>query len=184
MTKISLFARPFYYLRHGETESNASGLITGGLDVDLTLVGREQARAAAKALARAPITAIYSSPLRRARETAEPVAQALCLPVTIIAEIAERRRGVLEGMPRDTPVGDALPEGSESFEDFTLRVLEGLSQVDSAVPLVVAHAGVFRALCHSLDIVQTEGPVANALPLHFVPLEPGGWKLEAVAGGR
>ena len=179
MTTIGLFARPFYYLRHGETEANARGVISGALDVDLTVLGREQARAAALALAGEPITAIYSSPLRRARDTAEPIAQALHLPVTIIGEIAERRRGTLEGKPRDTPVGDTAPEGSESFEEFTKRVLRGLSQVDGRVSLVVAHAGVFRVLCRTLDIVETEGPVENALPLHFAPLAAGGWKLEA-----
>jgi len=46
--------------------------------------------------------------------------------------------------------------------------------------LVVAHSGVFRVLCHALDIVQTEGPVTNALPLHFTPLAEG-WKLEPVS---
>ena len=33
---ISVFGRPFYFLRHGETETNAAGLLTGSLDVDLT----------------------------------------------------------------------------------------------------------------------------------------------------
>src|ERR1044071_989182 len=95
---IPLFARPFYYLRHGETESNAAGTIAGSLDVELTPLGRDQARVAAKALAGAPITAIYASPLRRARDTAQPVAEALQLPVTILEEIAERNWGELEGM--------------------------------------------------------------------------------------
>lgn len=179
-----MFALPFYFLRHGETEANASRIVSGSLDVDLTPLGREQAQAAALALASTPITAIYSSPLRRARETAEPVAQALRLPVTIIPELAERSRGELEGKPSDTRIRGALPQGSESFEDFTRRVLQGLSQVDSGAPLLVAHLGVFRALCHTLEIVHTEGPVANALPLRFVPLAAGGWKLEAAPAPR
>jgi len=56
--------------------------------------------------------------------------------------------------------------------------------IDSAVPLIVAHSGVFRVLCHTLNIVQTEGPVANALPLRFVPLAAGAWKLEDVEPRR
>src|SRR5687768_2128817 len=91
----ALFTRPFYYLRHGETEANASRIIAGSLDVDLTPLGREQAQAAARALSREPITAVYSSPLRRARETAEPVAEALALPIILIGEIAERNWGEL-----------------------------------------------------------------------------------------
>jgi hypothetical protein len=46
------------------------------------------------------------------------------------------------------------------------------------VPLIVAHSGVFRVLCRTLDIVETESPVANAMPLRFVPLADGGWKME------
>jgi broad specificity phosphatase PhoE len=182
-TPIALFERSFYYLRHGETEANANHIIAGSLDVDLTPLGREQALLAARALAHEPITAVYSSPLNRARETAEPVAAALGLPVTIIADIAERNWGELEGKPRDTRVRGTRPAGSESIQDYSVRVLRGLAKVDSARPLVVAHSGVFRVLCHTLAIVHTEGPVANALPLRFVPLEDGGWKLVDVESG-
>jgi len=176
----AVFTRPFYYLRHGETEANASRTIAGSLDVDLTPLGREQALLAARALAGEPITAVYSSPLRRARETAEPVAAALGLPVTVIEDIAERNWGELEGKPRDTRIRGKRPPGSESVQDFSARVLGGLATIDTGVPLIVAHSGVFRVLCHTLAIVQTEGPVANALPLRFVPLAGGGWKLEDV----
>lgn len=178
---IGMFTRPFYFLRHGETEANANGLISGSLDVELTARGREQAQAAARTLAREPITAIYSSPLRRARETAEPVARALCVPVRIIAELIERRQGELEGKPRGTRIEGRAAQGFESFEAFTPRVLRGLSQVDGRTPLVVAHQGVFRVLCHTLELVHIEGSVENARPLRFVPLVAGGWKLEAVA---
>ena len=177
-TPIPMFTRPFYYLRHGETESNAAGTIAGSLDVELTALGREQARLAAKALAGAPITAIYASPLRRARETAQPIAEALGLPVTILEEIAERNWGDLEGMPRHTQVIGVKPPGAETPERFMQRVLSGFARIDSELPLIVAHSGVFRVLCRTLNIVETEGPVANALPLHFVPLAEGGWKLE------
>lgn len=174
-----MFDRPFYYLRHGETEANAAGTIAGSLDVHLTPLGREQARLAARALATVPITAIYASPLRRARETAQPIAEALGLPVTILDEIAERNWGELEGQPRHSHVRGAKPIGGESTEDFMQRVLAGFAQVDAGLPLLVAHSGVFRVLCRTLHIVESEGPVANCLPLKFVPVA-GGWKLEEV----
>lgn len=174
---IGLFRRPFYYLRHGETESNANQLIAGSLDVHLTDLGREQARTAAAALANVPITGVYSSPLRRARETAQPVAEALKLPVTIIEEIAERNWGELEGQPRHLAVRGMTPPGGEPTENFAKRVLSGFARIDAQVPLIVAHSGVFRVLCVTLDIVRTEGPIHNALPLRFSPVS-GGWKLE------
>jgi probable phosphoglycerate mutase len=176
-TRIALFERPFYYLRHGETEANAAGTIAGSLDVDLTPLGREQARLAAGALATAPITAIYTSPLRRARETAQPIAEALGLPVTILDEIAERNWGDLEGMPRHSHVRGAKPSGGESTERFMNRVLSGFALIDAELPLLVAHSGVFRVLCRTLNVVEAEGPVANCLPLKFVPID-GGWKVE------
>jgi probable phosphoglycerate mutase len=174
---IALFAGPFYFLRHGETEANVAGLITGTLDVDLTAQGRAQALGAAQTLAREPITAVYSSPLRRASDTAQPIAKALRLPVKVIDELAERRRGELEGQPRVMLSDQAL--GAEDFDHFSARVLEGLSQVDSVMPLIVAHQGVFRVLCETLQIVHVGGPIPNARPLRFVPVSKG-WKIEAL----
>lgn len=174
---IGMFAAMFFFLRHGETETNAAGMITGALDVRLTALGHAQAQAAARVLTHEPITAIYTSPLRRARETAEPVAQVLRLSLTIIDELSERKRGQWEGQPRDALTTDE--QGSERFENFTARVLSGLSKVNSPLPLVVAHQGVFRVLCHTLNVQYTQGPISNALPLRFVPLETG-WKIEAL----
>ena len=174
---IPMFTRPFYYLRHGETEANAAGTIAGSLDVELTTLGRDQARLAARALESEPITAIYASPLRRARETAQPVAEALGLPVTLLEEIAERNWGELEGMPRHSHARGVKPPGGESTEAFMRRVLAGFARIDAEVPLIVAHSGVFRVLCRTLAIVESEGPVANCLPLRFEPVADG-WKVE------
>ncbi len=179
---IRLFSRPFYYLRHGETEANANRMIAGSLDVDLTPLGRDQAKKAALLLAREPITAIYSSPLRRARDTAAPVAGALGLALTIIPDVAERNWGELEGKPRDTRIRGTLPAGAEAGRDFVQRVLRGFACIQAEVPLIVAHSGVYRVLCRTLAIEETEGPVTNALPLRFVPSTNGAWCVEALDG--
>jgi probable phosphoglycerate mutase len=173
-----MFERPFYYVRHGETETNAYRLVAGSLDVDLTALGREQAQAAAAMLVGEPITHIYSSPLKRARHTAQPIAAALKLPVTVLAEIAERNWGDLEGKPRGSRRKGIMPNGAETTEAFIERVLSGFALIDSEMPLVVAHSGVFRVLCRTLQIAESEAPVANAIPLRFVPQTRGGWKLE------
>jgi probable phosphoglycerate mutase len=176
--RIALFTRPFYFLRHGETETNAAGLVTGRLDVDLTARGRQQALAAAETLASEPITAIYVSPLRRARDTAEPIAARLRLPLNVIEALSERKWGALEGRPRGSRLRDITPPGAETPEAFASRVLGALAQIEEAVPLIVAHSGVFRVLCRTLEIVDVEMPVANALPQRFVPLPEGGWRIE------
>lgn len=74
------------FCRHGETESNVGGWLAGSRDVSLTERGRAQARAAAAALAAqgSPVVAIYSSPQRRARETANVIGAALGLPVAVV----------------------------------------------------------------------------------------------------
>jgi len=174
---IVLFQRPFYFLRHGETQTNAQRLVAGSLDTELTPAGRRQALEAADILANEPITAVYSSPLRRARDTAAPVAERLALPVTIVRELAERSWGVLEGQPRGSRVRGVTPEGAESSRAFAQRILCAFAKIDSATPLIVGHSGVFRVLCRTLKIVEADAPVANALPLRFEPLHDDEWKL-------
>jgi len=176
-----LFERPFYYLRHGETETNRLGLITGATDIELNARGREQAVAAATLVRALAVDAIYSSPLKRARQTADCVALALGLPVVEVPAIAERGFGELEGKPRGLLVRGATPAGGESLEDFTARVLAGFSGIaGSEHPLIVAHSGVFRVLCRALAITAPAAPIDNALPLRLKPPAIAGapWLLE------
>jgi probable phosphoglycerate mutase len=177
---IALFSRPFYFLRHGETELNARRIIAGSLDTDLTELGRRQALEAADALEKEPITAIYASTMRRTRDTAQPIAERLKLPVTVIPELDERNWGSFEGKPRDVRVPGVAPEGAEERADFTRRVLAGFARIASPVPLIVGHSGVYRVLCSTLALVEPEGPVENCRALRIVPLPGGGWKIEEV----
>ena len=69
-------------IRHGENDFVKKHLLAGRLpDVHLNEKGRQQALTLADMLAKSPIKAVYSSPLERALQTAEPLAQALNLPV-------------------------------------------------------------------------------------------------------
>ena len=178
---MPLFARAFYFVRHGETESNLHGLVAGSIDVPLTERGRMQALAAANALKPAGVTAIYSSALARARDTADPIAAALHLPVKVIPELAERNWGELEGKPRGLRRRGVVPTGADTPEQFQQRILAGLSKIDGGgTPLIVAHSGVFRVLSQLLGIDQTAAPVSNAQPVRFVPPSGGSqaWTLE------
>ena len=64
---------PFWFLRHGETDWNAQGLSQGNVDIPLNPTGYAQARSAAERLRRRGIATIVTSPLARARVTAEIV---------------------------------------------------------------------------------------------------------------
>lgn len=176
-----LFERTFFYLRHGETETNRLGLITGATDIELNARGREQALAAVALVKALEVDAVYSSPLKRARDTAECVARAMGLEVILVPGIAERGFGELEGKSRSLLVRNATPPGGESLVDFTARVLAAFASISGGErPLVVAHSGVFRVLCRALEITAPAAPIDNALPLRLTPPAAAGapWLLE------
>lgn len=87
--------------RHGETDWNTAGILQGWLDVPLNATGRAQAEEMAAAFAGAGFAAVWTSPLRRAAETAEIIAAALHLPApTAHAGLKERNFGMVQGMPK------------------------------------------------------------------------------------
>jgi probable phosphoglycerate mutase len=77
-------------IRHGANDYQKRGLLAGRLPkVHLNKTGREQAQALAQALGRLPIRAVYTSPLARARETADPLGRELGLKVRVQAGLQE-----------------------------------------------------------------------------------------------
>ncbi len=127
-----------WLVRHGESTWNVLGLAQGHDDqARLTRRGLAQARAVASELGGHPIGTLYASDLRRARQTAAPLAAALGLRVRYDARLRERCLGVLEGSAaaavspaasgldgRRVADPDACPEGGESLRDFYRRVSE------------------------------------------------------------
>jgi len=85
-------------VRHGQIPANVDGRWHGSTDAELTERGREQVRRVAAHLARArpEVAAVYTSPLKRARCTAAPIAEALRVPLIIAPGLAEYGIGVLE----------------------------------------------------------------------------------------
>ena len=92
-----------WLVRHGESTWNATGLAQGHNDLaELTSRGLEQASDAARQFRDRPIRAIYTSDLRRARQTAAAFSATLSLPVFSDSRLRERSLGVLEGAPSAT----------------------------------------------------------------------------------
>lgn len=87
-----------YLVRHGETDWNVQRRIQGASDTPLNEVGYHQARALVPVLTGRLITAVYSSPLQRAMQTARLAAEALGLEVQPAPGLAEMDQGELEGM--------------------------------------------------------------------------------------
>lgn len=154
--------------RHGETVDNAGGLILGHRDPALTEAGRREARALAASVRDAGIAAIWCSPLRRARETAAIVGDALRLTPTVLDGLTESDRGAWEGrsvaeLARLSPELHAAFEaadpafvfpGGESLGSQLQRTRAALDVVAAgpAPALVVAHAGTIRAALRALGV--------------------------------
>ncbi len=146
--------------RHGETDANVAGTWQGATDHPLNARGQAQARALAHYLAEhhGDITVIYTSPLRRARQTAEIVAQALNnIRVLEEPDLAEYNLGEWEGLTYEElryekrlweRMGQDphwAPPGGESAYAFATRVVGALQRIVARHPgekvLIVGHGG-------------------------------------------
>jgi len=82
-----------YFVRHGESETNAGGIIQGGLLTSLSVRGREQAAFVAERCSKLPIDVIVASPFKRARETAEIIVKNVNRPIEYSDLFIEWNRG-------------------------------------------------------------------------------------------
>jgi ribonuclease H / adenosylcobalamin/alpha-ribazole phosphatase len=144
-------------LRHGQTPLSVQKRFAGAVDVPLTDTGARQAEAAAARLAaRGGLDLIVTSPLQRARQTADVVAAATGVPVQPEAGFREANFGKWEGLsfaeaksqwPEEMAAWLARPgtspPGGESFADVALRVGAALDELLAAQPgrtvLIVSH---------------------------------------------
>lgn len=112
-------------LRHGQTDWNIDLRLQGSTDIPLNETGKEQARQASLALNPEDWDLIIASPLSRARDTAEIIAQELSMTVVIVPELIERSFGAAEGLDhaswRKLYESHVPIEGLESLEDLRLR---------------------------------------------------------------
>jgi len=83
-------------VRHGQSRYNAEGRVQGQSDVPLSEFGRRQSAAVARALAALPIEALYTSPLRRALETARFIAAATRLAIRTDPRLKEINAGIFQ----------------------------------------------------------------------------------------
>lgn len=151
-------------LRHAESEGNAARRIQGWADYGLTGFGRQQAEAAARHLAGSGAVALYSSPLRRARDTAEAVAALTGLEIVDVPDLREYRFGEAQGLlwaeaqERFSLVGrnwgsGGIPgeEGTAAFRDRVQRQVEQLARRHASdVAIAVIHGGVLGAFVSRL----------------------------------
>jgi probable phosphoglycerate mutase len=150
-------------LRHGQSEWNARGKWQGQADIDLTDLGREQARRAADKLG--TFDAVVSSDLNRARLTAAIIADALGLGLLEAdPRLRETHVGEWEGLTHDDIEGrwpgylkaHRRPPGFEADDSIVTRVSSALCDLAAAFPggelLCISHAGVLRVMRRHLGV--------------------------------
>lgn len=187
-------------IRHGETDWNAERRIQGHRDLPLNAVGLAQAEALARGLADLRADAIFSSDLLRARQTAQPLADALGLELQLDPDLRERNFGCCEGRTIDEVMtGDAIvARGLSSRQpDFVLPGGESLLQHQARIEaclarLVARHAGqIIAVVSHGgvLDLVYRrargvpiERPRDFSLPnasINWLTIGSEGWQLDS-----
>jgi broad specificity phosphatase PhoE/ribonuclease HI len=152
-----------HLLRHGQTEHTPERRFSGRNDLPLSRTGRAEAEAAGVRAKELGIEAVVASPLRRTRETAEIVAAALGLPVTLDEDLVELDFGDLEGLTFDEArakhplaarrflddVTVAAP-GGESIADVSARVARArrriLDRHAGRTVLIVSHVTPIKLL--------------------------------------
>jgi broad specificity phosphatase PhoE len=173
-------------LRHAQTDSNAAGpnpRLSGWTDVPLNAAGWQQvARLQRRFCSEAPIAALYSSPLLRARETAESIAGVSGTSPRLIDALREINCGVVDGNPiaevkrshrelweknlRQDDDDFRWP-GGESYREFRDRCLRAINWIAAAHcgqrVVVVTHAGV---------ITQILGALHGVRPARWEPFRP------------
>ena len=155
-----------WFLRHGESEANALGLFAGRrVDSPLTHRGRLQARRAAEGLPR-DLDWIVSSPLQRARATAEIVRDELGLDLAIEVDdrVSDWDMGLVSGPPlRDLDRAEMVAScGAEDLGRFAHRVNQALDELveRQGCGLLVAHAGTADIVLDRLAVPGQTPPVA------------------------
>ncbi len=168
-------------IRHGQTTWNVEHRLPGLLPgVELTDTGREQAKRLAEALAPFPLSAIISSPLARAVETAEYLAQGRNLTIQLEPDLVDIDLGHWSGQNRDQlsksdPAWKAFlrdptvaPRDVETFPELEQRVVAAVErwlQKDSTgpYPAFVTHADVIKLLIAHYIRLEAAGQVRSLL---------------------
>lgn len=174
-------------VRHGQTDWNLEGRYQGQSDVPLNENGFVQAMQLAEQLKGETFAAIYSSDLLRARQTAQPVAKMLGMPVQIEPRLREINQGEWEGVlvediraryaelwsQRTVDPASVRPPGGETVGEVAARVYAALDDIARLFPteraLIVSHGlSIATAICREKGIPV--GQAYTVIPENVQPV--------------
>jgi probable phosphoglycerate mutase len=185
-------------VRHGQTQWNIRKIRQGHLDSELTERGVAQARALGQRLARENFTAIYSSDLGRAIQTARMITVITGHPIVTDSRLRERNLGIFQGLSGDeiqrnhpeeyrlhhTLGPDYVIPGGESVRQQVARNVSCIDEIALKHPgekvVVVTHGGVVSGVFRHVLNIPLEAPrrfeFVNA-GLNVFAYEEGNWIL-------
>lgn len=189
-------------VRHGETEWNAEGRVQGQTDIPLSSVGLKQAAACARLFAGQDFSALYSSDLSRVRQTAEPSARRLALPVQLDPALRERHFGIFERLLY-SEVKERHPEAYARFHDkdpdydletgeslrtFFDRCRGAITRIADRHPgeqvLVFTHGGVLDMIYRHATSLALSAPRDHGIPncgVNWIDISAEGWRVHCWA---
>lgn len=149
-------AKRIFFIRHGESEANAAGLMAGTYDTPLTKAGHEQTTTAGADLKKEDIQLIVCSPLTRTRQTAANIASQIGYDPKKIVEnelFIERNFGPYEGRDYQEYLAHekagSLEAGIEDSQDLHARIVKGfewLRQRSEDTILIATHGSTGRMI--------------------------------------
>jgi probable phosphoglycerate mutase len=171
------------------------------MDLALNATGEAQAVAVGRRFVGSTATALYSSDLLRARQTAQPISEALHLPIILLQALRERHFGRCEGMTleeifhqydddaRAIQCHDpdyASPGGGESRRQHQVRVLDCIEHMvrehEGQTIVVVTHGGaldvIYRRACQLLLEAPRDYPIPNA-GMNWIGIDGDQWSIES-----
>ena len=175
-----------YLIRHGETDWNKVRKVQGSVDIPLNDYGRHLARGTAKGFADIDFDVVYTSPLMRAKETAQIILEGRETPLIEDERIKEISFGIYEGMVCSnndsekfwafdklfTKPEEYVPIEGESLEDLSKRVGDFLNELQEKYDgqdkkiLIVTHGATLNAL---LNHAKGNHEIANFWPGNVFP---------------
>ncbi|WP_223580794.1 2,3-bisphosphoglycerate-dependent phosphoglycerate mutase [Sphingobacterium sp. GVS05A] len=183
-----------FLVRHGQSQWNLENRFTGWQNIDITVLGQQEARQAGKALMNEPIDLAFTSTLIRAQHTLEIILNEIGkpnIPIIVDAALNERSYGNLEGLNKDETAEkygveqvhiwrrsfDVAPPGGESLKDTYNRVIPYFEnfiqpELDAGKNvLIVAHGNSLRALIMYLEHLTSaqilEREIATGDPITY-----------------
>jgi len=173
-------------IRHGQTDWNAEQRLQGQTDIPLNERGKLQAKECARFLTDAKWDVLLTSPLKRAKQTAEIIQKQVDLPIIEVKAFAEKSFGDAEGMTKVEREKSLLKRpypNEEEAHAFQERIMKGLETINRDYPdqkvLLVAHGAVIRLILDILsdgELTSNQTVLMNACisNIHFEEMK---WKI-------